>query len=174
MDTATTGGGSAPGLALTGFAGLCLAMSLFFPRFLVALPILLCLALALGAFMRKERAWPLAALIAAAAVGLLFLSHLPASALSEPVDVTYVVTGSASTGSVTMTNGQGGVEQQDIALPWTQPIAGAKSGQFVSVAAQNKSGFGDISCTIQVDGKDFRTSSSSAAYGIASCSGLAP
>jgi hypothetical protein len=174
MDVATPNSAGSPGAALTGFAALCLVMSLFFPRFLVALPILLCLALALGAYLRRERAWPVAALIAAAAVGLLFMSNAPAGALSPAADVTYTVTGSATTASITMSNGQGGLEQQDVALPWTQPVAGARSGQFVSISAQNKSGYGDVTCTIRVNGADFKTSTSSAAYGIASCSGLAP
>jgi hypothetical protein len=159
---------------MTLFAGLCLAMSLFFPRFLVALPILACLGLAVGAFLRKERARIVAALIAGLAALLLGLSSLPPDMLAAPADVTYSVTGSARLASITMTNGQGGTEQQDVALPWSQPVIGLRSGQFVSLSVQNGSDFGDVTCEIRVNGTSFKTSTSSAPYGIADCSGDVP
>lgn len=159
---------------LTSFAGLCLVLSLFFPRFLVALPILGCLSLVLGALLRKERARLLAAMIGCAAVGVLVLSNMPADALSPPVDVTYEATGSARMASITMTNGQGGIEQYDVTLPWTQPMLGVRAGQFVSISVQSKEEYGDVTCKILANGVEYKSSTSSAAFGIADCSGRLP
>ena len=76
------------------------------------------------------------------AVGLLILVAMPVDALVPNVQITYSLTGSATDVSITMTNGEGGIEQTKSPLPWSRSLVG-KSGKFVSISAQNQGDYGD-------------------------------
>jgi hypothetical protein len=156
------------------FAGLCVVMGFFFPRFLLAVPVFASIALSIASFVREPKFRVVSVLIGVLAIGLLALGEVRASSFAAPAEVTYSVTGSAARAEITMENGQGGTEQTTVSLPWSQPVDGARSGQFVYISAQNQSGYGDVTCTIRVNGADFKSSTSSSEYGIADCSGEVP
>lgn len=86
--------------------------------------------------------------------------------------VIYRVIGTADEASLTYANAQGGTEQVTVTPPWQKPLT-VQSGQFLYVAAQNEGKTGDVTCEIWVNGEKWKSSTSSAAYGIASCSGSA-
>jgi hypothetical protein len=89
-------------------------------------------------------------------------------------EITYRVTGvGTSRASLTIENEQRNTEQHDVNLPSTWRFKAAP-GQFVYVSAQNNSAYGEIKCEILVDGKPFKEATSTADYGIASCSGSTP
>jgi len=91
--------------------------------------------------------------------------------------IKYEVTGTASSASITLTNQNGGTEQYgNVRLPgsyeFSVPI---KRGSFdyyhAYISAQNNGSRGSITVTIYVNGKIFKTSTSSGAYVIASADG---
>jgi hypothetical protein len=90
--------------------------------------------------------------------------------------IKYKITGTASSASITLTNPNGGIEQYDIKLPgsyaFSVPI---KRGSFdyyhAMLSAQNNGSRGSVTVTIYVNGKIFRTATSSGAYVIASTDG---
>lgn len=88
---------------------------------------------------------------------------------NRQMTVTYRVT--AASGSLTFSNGQGGTEQLDMEDTWTKTYF-LSPGAHAYVAVQNKQASGTVSCEIRVDGIPWKTSESTGAYKIASCSGL--
>jgi hypothetical protein len=94
----------------------------------------------------------------------------PSSGPSSTHTIKYVIVGSASSGSITYTNAQGGTEQMDVQLPFSKTFE-MQPGSFVYISVQNQSDSGNVICAIDVDGIEVRTSTSTAAYGIATCSG---
>jgi hypothetical protein len=84
--------------------------------------------------------------------------------------VTYQVPGSGRA-QLTLSNEQGGTEQAEVRLPWSETIT-VYDGQFLYLSAQDQGSFG-VECDILLDGKPFRHSSSSGEYSIATCSGRA-
>lgn len=82
--------------------------------------------------------------------------------------VKYVVTGSAQTAFITYFNAQGGTEQVDVNLPFTKEIR-VTTGAALSLVAQN-GGSGSLTCEIWVDGIKKKTSTSTAQYGVVTCS----
>ncbi len=148
-----------------------LLLSLFTPRFLLFMPLMVTAALAIVSLIRKERFRWVSFAVLAGCLGLLLLNEAstPGSAVAGK-EVTYRVTGSAALASVTYQNSGGGTEQAEVALPWSQTIT-APSGGFVYISAQNKSEYGSVTCDIELDGKQYKTSTSTGEYGIASCSG---
>jgi hypothetical protein len=146
-----------------------LFLSLFSPRFLVFMPVLVAAALAVLSLIRGEK-WRLAAiLVLLGCLGVLSLAQSPSSRAFAGQDVTYQVTGSATDASLTYENGGGGTSQEKVTLPWSQTVKAPESG-FLYISAQNEHDYGDITCTITVDGKVIKTSTSTGAYTIASCS----
>jgi len=84
--------------------------------------------------------------------------------------VTYRMTGTAYSASLTYTNADGGTEQKDARLPWNVSYA-MQAGQFAYISGQNAADHGSITCAILLDGAVVKTSTSDGAYKIASCSG---
>lgn len=84
--------------------------------------------------------------------------------------VTYEVTGSASSVSVTLENDQGGTEQGEYALPFKETFT-MERGDFAYISAQNQGESGSVTCRILIDGEEWRESTSEGAYVIASCDG---
>jgi hypothetical protein len=88
--------------------------------------------------------------------------------------IKYEVTGTASSVSITLTNPGGGIEQySNVKIPgsyeFSVPIQrGSFNYYHASISAQNNGSRGDVTVTIYVNGKKFRTSTSSGAYVIAS------
>lgn len=86
--------------------------------------------------------------------------------------VTYRVTGSADSVSVTYENYDGGTSQRSkVYLPWERQLFSMKTGDFVYISAQNNGEYGSVTTEIYVDGELFKTSTSIGAYVIATSSG---
>lgn len=146
---------------------LALFVSLFSPRFLIFMPLLAAAALAVLSLVRGERARWAAILVFPGCLGLLAIAESPASGKFAGEYVTYQVSGSATEASLTYQNGDGGTSQEKVTLPWSITV---KAPNFLYISAQNEGDYGDITCTISVDGKVIKTSTSSGSYTIASCS----
>jgi len=87
------------------------------------------------------------------------------------IDVEYKVTGTASRVDVTYENEDGGTSQEgNVSVPWTYSFTG-DPGDFVYISAQNQGQSGSVTVTIYTDGDNFKTSTSSGAYVIATASG---
>ena len=105
---------------------------------------------------------------------LIILLSFSACNLFTPPQVKYEVTGTALTVDLTIENEDGGTSQfSDKPLPWTYSFTGA-SGDFVYVSAQNQGDTGSVTATIYIDGEEYKTSTSSGAYVIATASGSIP
>jgi hypothetical protein len=89
---------------------------------------------------------------------------------AEP-EITYTVTGTASTVMVTYVK-PGGMEQGTYRVPWEHTIR-VKPGEFVSVSAQNQGESGTVTCAILRNRRSISTSTSDGAYAIAMCDGTA-
>lgn len=84
--------------------------------------------------------------------------------------LTYRVTG-PSNAMITYMNAEGGTEQIDSArLPWKKSYT-LENGKFASLVAQNSGDPGLITCIIEVDGKQWKTSTSSGPYAVVTCAG---
>jgi len=91
---------------------------------------------------------------------------------SEIPEVMYEITGSAERVFVTLSNPTGGTEQHDyVYLPYRYAFTSFPES-FVYISAQNQGDSGTVTVSIYVNGKRFKTSSSSGAYVIATASGL--
>jgi hypothetical protein len=86
-------------------------------------------------------------------------------------DVRLEVTGSAESVSVTYHNQSGGTSQVSSAgLPWSYRYEGF-DGDFFYVSAQNKGSSGTVTVSVYVDGRKYKTSTSSGGFVIATASG---
>jgi hypothetical protein len=91
--------------------------------------------------------------------------------------IKYEVTGTASSVSITQTNPSGGTEQySNVKLPgsyeFSVPIQrGSFNYYHAYISAQNEGSRGNVTVTIYVNGKKFRTATSSGAYVIADADG---
>jgi len=86
--------------------------------------------------------------------------------------ITYRVSGTAKGASLTYANAQGGTEQIEVKIPWQQSFT-VKKGAFLYLSAQNIGESGSVTAEILLDGRAWKSSTSSGAYVIASCSGIA-
>lgn len=84
----------------------------------------------------------------------------------------YLLSGTAKSASITMTNGSGGIEQRTVDMPWDTTLR-ADRWSPVSISAQNP-GSGTITCAILVEGWPFKTITSEGQHPIALCRGLVP
>jgi hypothetical protein len=87
-----------------------------------------------------------------------------------PRSITYRITGTTGNVDVTLTNASGGTEQRKIKPPYELAFDGV-DGQALYISGQNKWDAGVVACDILVNGKVVQTATSSAAFGIATCSG---
>ncbi|HEY6244541.1 MAG TPA: hypothetical protein VIX17_11365 [Pyrinomonadaceae bacterium] len=87
---------------------------------------------------------------------------------SSSPSVTYEVTGTTDSASVTYENETGGTEQADVTVPWTKRFV--SHGGFLYLSAQNRSEYGSITVRINIDGQTVKTSTSNGGYTIASAS----
>jgi hypothetical protein len=85
--------------------------------------------------------------------------------------LTYKVTGTASRAFVTYMNQQGGMQQLEVALPWETSIS-VQRGDILSISAQNQGEYGGLTCEIQLNGAQWKRSTSNGPYVIALCSGM--
>lgn len=113
-------------------------------------------------------------LIGCCICGALFFSSSKTSSpnasapiFSTDLQVRYVVTGSSTSAMITYFNEQGGTEQVDVGLPWEKRFTVAR-GSALSLVAQN-GGSGSITCEIWLNGEKKKTSTSTAQYGIVTC-----
>ena len=80
--------------------------------------------------------------------------------------VVYEITGTAQQATATLTNATGGQEQHDVPVPWQASFVATK-GAILVLSASNNTDAGAVTATIYVDGKQVKTSSSTAAFGTA-------
>lgn len=122
----------------------------------------------------------LGVVVAAMAYGASYNQPAAGSAsASNTHTVTCKLGGTARSADITYSNADGGTSQQStVDVPLTRKSDGgegiqfqATEGQFLYISAQNHGEYGDITCTIEVDGIPMKTSRSSGAYTIATCSG---
>ena len=97
------------------------------------------------------------------------LNYLPPTKDTTSL-VTYEVTGTASSASMTYETPGGTSQQSDMSLPWSHTFS-AEEGQFLYISAQNQDRAGTVTAAIKVDGVIAKSSTSSGAYVIASTSG---
>ncbi len=90
--------------------------------------------------------------------------------MAKSYKVTYKVGGTADRASITIQNASGGTEQKSVSVPWSTSFEG-RPGQFVYLSAQNKSEYGTVKATIELNGTTVQEASSNEEYGIASVSG---
>jgi hypothetical protein len=102
--------------------------------------------------------------------------------VSDVVNVRYTLTGSATSATITYTDSSGNTQQQsDVTVPM-EPKSGtgtglsfrAHRGDFVYFSAQNMGDSGDLTCTVEADGKVINTGHSSGGYTIVTCSETVP
>lgn len=86
-----------------------------------------------------------------------------------PRAVKYRVGGTAHTASVTYANEEGGTEQKTVAVPWEKELK-ASPGAHLYISAQNQGPRGSVNVKIEVEGRDFKTSTSDGAYAVATAS----
>lgn len=99
-------------------------------------------------------------------------SRSSSSTDTRPVDysVTYLVGGTASEAALTYQNEQGGTQQEKVRVPWQKSFRMQRGG-FLYISAQNQGSYGDITVQITVNGSEFKRSTASGGYTIASASG---
>jgi hypothetical protein len=89
--------------------------------------------------------------------------------------VKYEITGTASRVDITMSNADGGTEQfSNVSVPWEKSFSVEieKDNYFFAyVSAQNQGTTGSVTAKIYKDGSQFKSSTSSGAYVIATASG---
>jgi hypothetical protein len=100
---------------------------------------------------------------------------------SGAVTVIYRLSGSATGASITYTDGAGNIQQQTgIAVPLRSSTGSdglritSRVGAYVSILAQNAGASGDLTCSIEADGRVVNTGHASGAYAIATCSATIP
>lgn len=108
-------------------------------------------------------------LLLVAVLGCLSLL-LACSNSNEPTSVQYKITGTASEVAVTLSNPTGGVEQYNVGVPHTFSYS-SFPGWYLYISAQNQDDHGSVTVEIYVNGKLYKTSTSSGAYVIATASG---
>lgn len=99
------------------------------------------------------------------------------AAASQPVEIVYDVTGTATSSSITYsTYTDGGSKSESAdgqALPWTKTITVKKGGTFdyngFTLTATSGADGGDVDCKITVGGKVVSEQKASGPYAIASC-----
>ena len=84
--------------------------------------------------------------------------------------VTYSVSGSATRGSLTYSNSQGGTSQETVDLPWQRTFV-MKPEDFLYISAQNQDSIGNITSEIFVGSTKFKTTTSEGPFVIATASG---
>jgi hypothetical protein len=110
-------------------------------------------------------------LIAAIAFMLVVCCCIVFADIPSGINVKYVVSGSASSASITYFNETGGMEQINNFLPFEKSM-NVSLGSPLSLVAQN-GGSGTITCEIWMDNKLIKTSTSTAQYGIVTCADFA-
>ena len=86
-------------------------------------------------------------------------------------DVEYKVSGSGGIFDVTISNEDDGTSQfDDVNSGWSYSFRTDDSNHFLYVSAQNQNDSGSVTTEIHIDGKKKKSSTSTGAYVIASCS----
>lgn len=91
--------------------------------------------------------------------------------LSDYHNATYAIQGTTTRANVTLTYADGSISQNTLPVPYETGKLTFKEGDFLYLAAQNDLATGTITAVIKVDGKVWKTVTSSGAYSIATASG---
>lgn len=86
-------------------------------------------------------------------------------------EVTYSMTGTATKGTMTYVYFDGSIGQATLNVPYTTGKLLFEDGDFLYVSAQNYNATGNITVTINVNGKPWRQVTSTGPYSIATASG---
>ncbi len=108
---------------------------------------------------------------------VLFVSCKPEEVVTPSTirKVIYKVEGGTNLASVTYENSQGGTSQvSDCPVPFEIILEPMNKGDFAYISAQNMRDYGSITVRILVDSVEWKKSSSSGAYVIASAYGSLP
>jgi len=87
------------------------------------------------------------------------------------LEIKYVIKGTASSAFLTYYNATGGMEQQNISIPFEMNM-NVDFGAPLSLVAQNN-GSGSITCEIWTNGQLTKTSTTTAEYGVVTCTDFA-
>jgi len=100
--------------------------------------------------------------------------YTPPIPIDTTHNITYRITGTATSVSVTYENENGGTSQiSKVYLPWEYNLYGMKAGDFVYISAQNNGEHGTVTVEILLDGWwPVKSSTSEGAYVIATASGM--
>lgn len=97
---------------------------------------------------------------------------------SDVREVSYHVSGDASSVSITISTPTGTQQASNRSVPLISTTSGRQgiylemgAGEFAYISAQNEDSIGSITCTIRVDGKVISQNTSTGGYAIASCEG---
>jgi hypothetical protein len=90
---------------------------------------------------------------------------------SELNDVTYSISGTTTKANATWVYFDGSISQHTLPVPYETSKLLFKSGDFLYLSAQNDLPSGTVTTTIKVNGKAWKTVTSSGAYSIATVSG---
>lgn len=112
-------------------------------------------------------------LILIAAIVLIVALICCVSLLNVPTELEakYVVRGSTNSAFINYFNEQGGTEQVEVYLPF-EKIMTVSPGAALTIVAQSR-GNGSITCEIWLNGKQLKTSTSTAQYGVVTCTDFA-
>ena len=91
--------------------------------------------------------------------------------IGSGIEIKYVIKGTARSALLTYYNATGGMEQKNISVPFEMNL-NVDFGALLSLVAQN-SGTGSITCEIWTNGQLTKTSTSTAEYGVVTCSDFA-
>lgn len=123
---------------------------------------------------RKRRKWPWILLVVVILVigGVIGIIASIAHEVTKSETVSYKVTGTASSATVTYTtwnNGNTSTSQQDVPLPWnrTETASGIFKGGSLIITVG--AGGGTATCSVTVDGHSPSTSTATGAYSSATC-----
>lgn len=108
----------------------------------------------------------------------ILLTYKPASSentpsinISNKTSIRYIIKGSATSALITYFNEQGGTEQVTQNIPFEKKMS-VEPFSMLSLVAQNQ-GSGSITCEIWVNDVKTKTSTSTAQYGVVTCSDIA-
>jgi hypothetical protein len=83
--------------------------------------------------------------------------------------VRYVITGNATSVSITQQNDTGGTDQGDYRVPYCASFSGFRNGDFLYISAQNNGG-GSFTCKIYDGSSVVAQATAKGEYAIATCS----
>jgi hypothetical protein len=122
---------------------------------------------------KKNNSWIIIAVVSALVIVICIcvVASFSSGSILSP-QAKYIVNGTASSALVSYFNEQGGMEQANVQLPFEKDLS-VKTGVPLSLVAQNQ-GSGSITCEIWINGQKTKTSTSTAEFGVVTCTDFVP